>query len=283
MDQIPSFLQERNFDANNVIRLAVEQHKPTHIFGLFSGGHDSLVACHLLSQFDNYKFNVRQPWSVVHINTGIGVRQTREFIRLVCDRFNWTLREYEPPESYESLVVKYGFPGPGHHPKMYQRLKERCLCQIMRETRDRTGRNRVLFISGRRRTESVRRMANVIDPIQRGPKPSGRAVWVNPIIDWTTKDRKAYMKKHGLPVNPVVQKLCMSGECLCGAFAQPGELDVIRGFYPDAAEEIDRISEKVKVAGKHYEWGTRPAARTKYSNRQLSLCFSCEAKYDGES
>ena len=89
------------------------------------------------------------------------------------------------------------------------------------------------------------------------------------------------MKQHDLPVNPVVLKLCMSGECLCGAFAQPGELDVVRGFYPEAAREIDRIAEKVKAAGKHHEWGTRPARAAK-PNRQLPLCFSCEAKYDGE-
>lgn len=259
--------------AHDIIRRAVEGHNPTHIFGLFSGGHDSLVACHALSQFG-------QPFSIVHINTGIGVPQTRDFVGAVCDQFKWALREYKPPESYESLVVKYGFPGPGHHYKMYQRLKERCLDRIMRETRDRTGRNRVLFISGRRRAESIRRMANCTDAIQRGPKPSGRAVWVNPLIDWTAKDRKAYMKQYGLPVNPVVQKLCMSGECLCGAFAQPGELEVVRGFYPAAAQEIDRIAQKVKAAGKHCEWGTRPA-RMRSSTRQLPLCFSCEAKYDG--
>ena len=124
-------------------------------------------------------------------------------------------------------------------------------------------------------------MVNCSDAIQRGPKPSGRAIWVNPLIDWTARDRKAYMKQHGLPMNPVVLKLCMSGECLCGAFAQPGELDVIRGFYPDATLEIDRIAEVVKAAGKHHQWGTRPA-RKRSTNRQLGLCFSCEAKYDGE-
>ena len=193
--------------AREIIGLAVARHSPTHVFGLFSGGHDSLVACHVLSQSG-------LAWSVVHINTGIGVRETRDFVGTVCDQFSWPLKEYKPPESYESLVVKHGFPGPGHHYKMYQRLKERCLDRIMRETRDRSGRNRVLFISGRRRQESRRRMVNCSDAIQRGPKPSGRAVWVNPIIDWSAMDRKAYMKQHGLPVNPVVQKLCMSGDCL---------------------------------------------------------------------
>ena len=193
--------------AREIIGLAVAQHSPTHIFGLFSGGHDSLVACHVLSQFG-------KPFSIVHIHTGIGIWQTRYFVLSVCDQFGWNLSVYNPPESYDSVVVKHGFPGPGHHYKMYQRLKERCLDQIMRETRGRSGRNRVLFISGRRRQESRRRMVTCSDAIQRGPKPSGRAVWVNPLIDWTARDRKAYMKEHGLPVNPVVQKLCMSGECL---------------------------------------------------------------------
>ena len=56
--------------ARDIIHLAVAIHSPTHVFGLFSGGHDSLVACHVLSQSDH------PTWSVVHINTGIGVRET---------------------------------------------------------------------------------------------------------------------------------------------------------------------------------------------------------------
>ena len=86
-------------NAHDILRLAVADHKPTHIFGLFSGGHDSLVACHLLSQFDNYKFNVRQPWSVVHINTGIGVEETREYVREFASRLEVPLIEKYAPQA----------------------------------------------------------------------------------------------------------------------------------------------------------------------------------------
>jgi len=265
--------------ALSIVTSAIDLYAPSHVLGLFSGGHDSLCACHVASRHPRFD-------GCVHINTGIGVEETREFVRDTCRQYGWPLKEYLPPDSYESLVVDQGFPGPAHHWKMYQRLKERCLRAVLREHQGVTRRSKVAFISGRRRQESQRRMANCNDAIQVGPTPSARAIWVNPLVDWTASDKARYMRANDLPTNRVVELLCMSGECLCGAFAEPGELEMIRAFYPAAAAEIDRIAAKVKAAGKHCIWGTRPpGTRNKpaANQRELPLCWSCSAKREREA
>jgi hypothetical protein len=65
----------------------------------------------------------------------------------------------------------------------------------------------------------------------------------------------------------------MSGECLCGAFAKPGELEMIRFFFPDTAAEIDELERKAKAAKKHCVWGTRPPRKPKGATRDTWLCF----------
>lgn len=262
-------------DARLIIQQAIDQYNPTHLFGLFSGGHDSLCACHIASQHPRFS-------GVIHINTGIGIQDTREYVYQTCRDQGWKLKEYHPPETYESLVIERGFPGPGMHWKMYQRLKERCLRQILRDNGTRN--RKIGLVSGRRKNESLRRMVNVQSAIQEGPHPSKRAIWINPIIAWIGSDKNDYILNHNLPRNPVVEILCMSGECLCGAFAKPGELEYIRRFYPDTAAEIDRIAAKVKQAGKPHKWGERPDDKPiNPAQIDLPLCYSCQAKHEGAS
>ena len=259
-----------------IIDAAVREYRPSHVFGLFSGGYDSLCACHLLSKHPAFS-------GVIHINTGIGIEETRRYVRNTCAVLGWSLKEYHTPESYEELVVEYGFPGPGMHWKMYQRLKERCLWQILR---DHGARNRkIALVSGRRKKESLRRMANINAPYELGPTPSKRVLWINPILEWSAQDKHQYMQDNDLPKNRVVEILCMSGECLCGAFAKPGELKFIRQFFPEDAAKIDAIVEKVR-AGKanraYCVWG-HGGGFVDPNQTDLPLCFSCTAKHEIEA
>ena len=265
-------------EAVDVLSEAIDSYDPSHVFGLFSGGHDSLCACHVASRHPRFT-------GCIHINTGIGIEETRQFVRDTCKQYEWSLKEYEPPVSYEQLVVEQGFPGPAHHWKMYHRLKERCLRELLRDTASPKNRRRKLvFVSGRRKQESQRRMVTVDSAIVTGEKnPSPRIVWANPLINWTGSDKDRYIREHSLPRNRVVQLMCMSGECLCGAFAHEGELNEIRLHYPKAAAEIDRIAAEVKKAGKHCVWGTAPPGKkNKPDSRQmeLPLCFSCTTKFE---
>lgn len=259
-------------EAHEILKEAVDTYNPTHVFGLFSGGHDSLCACHIASQHPRFS-------GVVHINTGTGIPETRDYVIATTEKLGWPLKEYHPPEKdrYENLVLDQGFPGPGHHYKMYQRLKERALRQVMR---DHGNKNRkIVFVGGRRKAESTRRMQNVVHRIETGAKtsPSSRTVWASVLFNWLPLDKTQYMKAHDLPSNPVVDLLHMSGECLCGAFASVGELEKIRTWFPSVAAGIDELQEKVKDAGKHCKWGVKPPEDKFIDPAQvpMPMCTSC--------
>lgn len=202
---------------------------------LYSGGNDSTTLAHLFKD---------QATHAIHANTGIGVEETRQFVRDTCARWGLPLMEEHPPTSYRELVMDRGFPGPAMHYKMYQRLKERCLVQARRKLVSNGRQQRVVFIAGRRRAESARR-ADI--PLH---ERDGSTIWTSPLAMWTKPDMQTYRLMHGdVPVNPVAEALGMSGECLCGAFAKPGELNTIREHYPDVADEIEQLERDVRAAG----------------------------------
>src|SRR5438132_972012 len=146
------------------VNWAVELHRPVAVFGLFSGGHDSLSAMYATRETGAMS-------SIVHINTGIGVPATREFVRDTSSRLGNELKAAEntnakgepDPQLYRNFVLKYGFPGPHGHNMMYARLKERALARLARmfgATTRKTDKRRIMLVAGCRSQESVRRMGN---------------------------------------------------------------------------------------------------------------------------
>jgi 3'-phosphoadenosine 5'-phosphosulfate sulfotransferase (PAPS reductase)/FAD synthetase len=236
---------------------------------LYSGGNDSTTLAHMFKGAADY---------AAHCNTGIGIEQTREFVRETCAAWGLPLIEVHPPagSTYEELVVAQGFPGPGHHFKMYQRLKERGLREVRKQVVNNPRRERVLFLAGRRREESKRR-ASIPESDRQGS-----IVFVSPLVSWTKADLNTYRIMHpDVPRNQVSDTLHMSGECLCGAFAHAGELDEIRFWFPDTAAHIDGLEEKVRAAGhpeKKCKWGWGQGASTKPSKSGI-MCSSCDSRF----
>lgn len=235
---------------------------------LYSGGNDSTTVAHLFKHRAEY---------AIHANTTIGIEQTRQFVRDTCKKFNLPLLEYTPPpgSTYRELVLDQGFPGPGMHFKMYQRLKERCLVQARRQLIKQPFHDRVVFLSGRRRTESARR-ANIPEMSR-----EGSIVWVSPLVNWTKTDMNTYRDIVGdVPRNEVSDLIHMSGECLCGAFAKLGELDEIALWFPDVAEHIHELEREVTATGKFpakvCRWGWGAGTPIDESTESGPLCSSCE-------
>ena len=278
---------------------AIEQFDPIAVFGLFSGGHDSLTACHVASQHPKFT-------GCVHINTGIGIPQTRDFVYETCKREGWNLREIRAKEDcgqdFEELVVERGFPGPPHHYKMYNRLKERALKLLTKETKvGHSVRAKILLVSGCRSQESTRRMGHV-EPIQHR-KEDGARVWAAVIHDWSKIDCNNYMAVNELPRNQVVDTIHKSGECLCGSFAIPPKDGEVRGeefrelalWYPEVAAEIERIEMRVREAGFPWNWDERqPAWFLREQKGQEALfdlaphppepmCWSCNKRNDDQT
>lgn len=256
---------------------AMREHRPSHVFALFSGGHDSLCATAITAKHPRFT-------AAVHINTGIGIEETREFVRETCAAQNWPLIELHADrikQTYEYIVAKYGFPGPAGHPYMYRRLKERKIERLVREHKQHHT-DRIILATGMRAGESVRRMRHAdFKEDAPGWSRSGAQVWVNPIGRWSKADVNQFIADEGLPRNRVVDLLHMSGECLCGAFARPGEMQELETWFPDTAAYLHRLEREAEERGIiGCVWGKRPDDVHPDQIRLLPilpLCSSCAA------
>lgn len=259
---------------------AYQAYRPIAVYGLFSGGHDSLTATYIASLYPAFT-------AAVHINTGIGVDQTRVFVRDTCAERGWPLLEYKAmencradgtldPQDYRKLVLQYGFPGPPGHGLMYVRLKDRQIARLLRDTKKgHSRRTCAMFISGARSQESQRRMANT-EEIQ---KQGGR-LWCAPIHDFTKTDCGHVIEHAGLKRNEVVDLIHKSGECLCGAFAKKGELDELAMWFPEKAREIRELEKEVM---KKFPWGWEDRPPKKQCARKIPnqpLCHNCNVQYE---
>lgn len=249
---------------------------------LFSGGNDSTTLAHLFRHRSTH---------AIHANTTIGIEETRQYVRDTCADWGLPLIEERADDSYADLVLGRvktkkgedvwpgGFPGPGAHGLMYMRLKERALDKARHTLGIANSRKRAaVFVAGRRRAESKRR-ENI-----RLHESDGTVIWVTPLANWHKLDMTTYRLMMAgadapVPVNRVSELLHMSGECLCGAFATPGELEEIRFWFPDVAAEIDALAERVSAEGiaarEHCTWGHglgKPSAVGR-------LCSSCDDRF----
>lgn len=261
------------------VNAAIKQLDPIAVFGLFSGGHDSFSSSYVASlarRFDG----------ILHVNTGIGIEASREYVRETCRGRSWNLLEYraadntnargEPdPMIYEHLVMKFGFPGPASHVHMYNLLKERQLRRFERDIgADCRGKKkkRVLYVSGCRSQESERRMANT-DEVQ----IDGRRIWSAPIHDFSKLNTTETLECAKQERSQVVDLTHKSGECLCGAFAKKGELeelnlwDITRPAYVQIKALEDVV---VPITGRG--WGERPICDNRTIISPGMLCWSCD-------
>lgn len=252
-----------------VIDQAVDEHKPSHVFALFSGGHDSLCSTHIAAQHPSFR-------GAVHINTGIGIEETREFVRDTCKAQGWPLLEYRAGDGvYEARCMRYGMPGGPQHEYVYHILKSQ---QIQRLIRDhKTHRyDRIGLVTGVRKQESSRRMRLHPHLV----KQEGVKVWVHPNLDASGLDVSRYVDAAGLKRNPVVDKLHRSGECLCGALARPEELDEIAFWYPEVAARIRSIEHECFKRGLPHRWGSAKSQPISDAQPMLPLCQSCTTRWE---
>lgn len=266
---------------------------------LVSGGHDSLTAMHLAYQHRRVDLD-----GVVHVNTGIGVPQTREFVRQRAAELGLDYHEvgaarnepgdaheHRPPQrEYTSLVLEHGFPGPPVHDKMFINLKHEPLkAWIDASYPDRE----VTFVSGVSRHESERRMETVDET---GTQEYLGCTTISPCVEFRGIDTTRYRSGLGLESNPVVERLEMSGECLCGAFADRGELRMLRLFYPAVWRYIKCL--EARVGATSYTEDGPPEEFSRWGHgrfedrernamddgEQALLCSSCELQDEcGES
>lgn len=233
---------------------------------LFSGGNDSTVLAHLFREVATH---------AIHANTGIGIESTRQHVRDTCTAWGLPLIE-KPGESYREHVLDRGFPGPGMHWKMYTRLKERALDAARHDLGIANSRTKcAVYIAGRRREESKRREDIGLH------EPDGSVFWASPFANWTKLDLITYRQVHpDVPQCLASATLHMSGECLCGAYAHPGELDEIGYWFPEARAEIEALEAEVRAAGipePFCRWGHGQGGGGE--SKVGRMCSSCDGRF----
>ena len=254
------------------------EHRASGVWSLFSGGDDSLATAIVTARSASFL-------GCLHIDTGIGIPETQQFVVETCRQQGWPLKIYrakDQGQDYDDLALRFGFPGPGAHFRMYIRLKERALRAFMREHKTHR-RDRLVLSTGARSKESKRRMGHVESVRREGAK-----VWTNAIARWSKADCHDTIAAAGVKRNPVVELLHMSGECLCGSFAEPGELKEIALWYPHVAARIEALQDRVReLKPNACIWGQapkrerkrQPAQRDSAGRRVGPLCQQCELNF----
>ena len=310
--------RNRAEDPDELIARARAEHRPVAVWCLFSGGNDSTVlADRCREHYDGlawidtgtavpgvaefvreYAEWIGKPLRVLHAGNA--------YREMVMGDLVWWARfvaahDRDPDLSIAAFIarderlhgrasggelgqVPHGFPGPGAHGRAYNRLKERQIMALLRESKQGHPRSaRVLFLSGVRRAESRRRAKR--EPINRLARSS--AVFANPLIDWTGTDMRRYRAEHGIQESPAAALLHRSGECNCGAFAKAREeRAMLSALYPDFFARIEALEAEAQAAGVRWcRWGgydihgNRAGGVSK--EKPGLLCESCESRQHG--
>lgn len=249
-----------------VMERAISEYKPVRIYACFSSGDDSLVTTHFAFQHGAHE--------AFMVNTTIAIHEAQMHFAKTCFKHGWPFRVKVPPDKdYERMVMDDGFPGPGAHIYPYSWLKERAIRELVAETKRESG-DRVMLVTGVRRSESSRRMGYV-DPIVR----TGATVWVAPMYAWSKRQMMDYVEQNGLERSPVTQLIHISGECLCGAFAHPGERKELALWFPDAEARISELEQRAQAAGQPYcRWGSARRIDPDQAGLPfMPMCSGCEA------
>jgi len=233
--------------SKEILAHAINDHEPVATRLLFSGGHDSLVSTHVAHRLLT---ELGAPHRVLHIDTTVGIPENEQYVKDCADRFGWDLRiirnEEHRGKSYDEWVRdEETFPMPQDHMWMYAHLKREAIRQIVREQKGKRG-DRVLFVTGVYSDESNRRAG-----YHQVEKRDGAQVWLNPCFEWSDANMGQYRVENDLPVNEVAAALGKSGECLCGAYAHPGDLEAVRRVCPSLARRFERLSEEISPSSDH--------------------------------
>jgi 3'-phosphoadenosine 5'-phosphosulfate sulfotransferase (PAPS reductase)/FAD synthetase len=271
--------------AREIIQQSLEDHDPVAVRLLFSGGHDSLVSTHVAHEILS---DLGLPHRVLHIDTTVGIPENEQYVKDCADQFGWDLRIIRNDEhdgkSYDEWVRdEETFPMPRDHIWTYIHLKRNAIEQVVREQKE--GRkDRVLFVTGVYADESDRRAG-----FHQIEKRRGAQVWLNPCFEWSEAQMAQYRHEKDLPTNEVAAELGKSGECLCGAYAHPGDLKAVRRVCPALADRLEKLGDEISPSDDHRmkwdmdevpdEWkqeveGQQDAFRDQ-PDRTQPLCHDC--------
>jgi 3'-phosphoadenosine 5'-phosphosulfate sulfotransferase (PAPS reductase)/FAD synthetase len=273
--------------AESVLHEAQGRFDPYAKVLMFSGGKDSMATWEVCKAL-----GVKLDF-VMHINTGIGIPETTEFVKSWGNDCGVPFIETSAGSTYDDYVIRKGFFGVGTgfnsaHSMAFRLLKRVALTAACSSIRQRKRNRPILLINGARTAESANRMENMAgkyikcDRYTKG-KPASSNWWVSPLLDWSDDDRDTFLQERRCPINPVSKAICRSGECMCGTTQGSIARAEASDYSPRFKERIDRIDE---IGRRLHGWGwgePMPKQLALEKKGQLRLfddspmCFSCRA------
>ena len=259
----------------------------------YSGGKDSGIALDFMAkEFPQY-FK-----GVVFVNTGIGTDATINFVENYCKERGYTLYHLHAedvkrkidthvgkkgePFDFEHLVMAYGFPQQPLHTVTMRWLKMFSLRQFIFE-RIAKGENPAI-VSGIRKNESARRKTKAKKYIYN----DGKMWFVSPLYFKSNEWVYEYFVKEDIKRSPCYETLHISGDCLCGCFAQENELELLKMFHPEVYDKIKKLEMKLKTCGtddakKHATWGIHDQTTIESDDETEGyVCNDCFFDRDGK-
>lgn len=236
--------------SREIVNRAVIKLNPYAIVVMVSGGDDSLTAYHV-ARFLDISID-----AIIHVVTGTGIPETTEYVRKMAESATERYLEANASGVYESYVLRKGFFGRGliAHTYAYHLLKADGFRSLLsKNIRQGVRGRKIILLNGARRNESSNRMFTMREPIQREKKNSSNW-WVNIINDWSKADCQAFLAEMDIKRNPVTEKLCRSGECMCGTMQSQEERREAAFWYPDWGRWLDNLEHRV-VQKFPWRWG----------------------------
>jgi 3'-phosphoadenosine 5'-phosphosulfate sulfotransferase (PAPS reductase)/FAD synthetase len=220
--------------------------KTIHCF--FSGGRDSALACYVAFQVAQRR---RWDFRLVHIDTTISIRQTKEYVKQYAQWLGAELVVIRPERTFKEYAAQFGM-WPSLYPQRYRwcyrELKLKPLTKYLHENY----RQGDLVVIGVRKGESNYRFMfynNVFFTKDYGGVKA--KVWA-PLLYVDEPVLVKLLERFNIPRNPV-WKYGFSGECLCLAGTPEYRVGLILRNFPEEREtllEVDDIINRNRKSGK---------------------------------
>jgi len=207
----------------------------------FSGGRDSAVSCYIAFQVAR-----RRGWTykLVHIDTTVSIRQTREYVRRYAEWLGVDLTIIRPRKTFKEYAAQYGmWPAiyPTQHRWCYFRLKLDPTIEYLEENY----RENDLVALGVRGPESRFRLGRYTSAFFiRDYRRLKVLAWA-PLWKVTSEVVERLIRQYNIPRNPI-WAYGFSGECLCLAGAPLNEIAIILFHFPEEANELLEIDDIIQ-------------------------------------
>ena len=255
----------------DIVLKAMHDINPYAVVSMISGGRDSLCA-YLVAK------EIGVP--ITHIMHGVtrtGIPDTTDFVRSFAAAEEVVYIEADAGDRYENYVRRKGFfgKGVGAHTFSYHRLKKEVFnSTISRNIRHAKPGRPIMLLNGARMNETLNRSSHMKDPIKVDDRNNW---WVNIIHYWSKQERDEYLDRVSAPANPVTDRLCRSGECMCGTMQSQASREEAAFYYPEWGKWLDEL--EIDVRDKFgFGWGESMPKQSGITNDLPSfqpMCVGC--------